>query len=213
MTRTIDFYYDILSPFAHVAMARLHELPAGTAIRPKPVLLGAILTHWGQRGPAEIEPKRLHTYRIASFLGERQGLKLKFPPRHPFNPLAALRVLAGADADVDMVRRAFNFVFVEGRAIDNEAELAAFAEALGVSSTLANDDEAKAKLRSFTDEALASGVFGVPTFAVPGKNGRELFWGVDSFDMLKAYLAEDAMFAREPYAHLAGVEVGVTRKA
>lgn len=212
MPRVIDFHYDIISPFAHIALARFGELPADVTVTPKPVLLGAILSHWGQLGPAEIEPKRLHTYRIATFLGQRHGLTLRFPPRHPFNPLGALRILAGANADLAMVRRAFDFVFREGRATDSEAELTAFADAVGASVSLAHDDAAKAALRANTDAAITRGVFGVPTFAVPITGGHELFWGVDAFDMLLAYLGNDRLFSAEPYANLDKVEVGVRRK-
>jgi 2-hydroxychromene-2-carboxylate isomerase len=212
MTRTIDFHYDIISPFAHVVLARLDELPADVVVKPKPVLLGAILSHWGQLGPAEIEPKRLHTYRMATFLGQRYGLALRFPPRHPFNPLAALRILAGANADLAVVRRAFDFVFRDGRAADNELELAAFADAVAAPVSLASDVAGKATLRANTDEAIARGVFGVPTFSVPTGTTHELFWGVDAFDMLLAYLRDDRLFSREPYAHLENVEVGVRRK-
>ena len=136
MARTVTFYYDILSPFAHIALARLRELPSDVVVTPKPVLLGAILTHWGQRGPAEIGPKRIHTYRQAVHLGSRYGVPLRFPPRHPFNPLAALRILAGADADLVMVGRAFDFVFGQGRAVDTAEDVIAFAQMLGVSAGL-----------------------------------------------------------------------------
>ncbi|PWW00366.1 2-hydroxychromene-2-carboxylate isomerase [Hoeflea marina] len=216
MGTEITFHYDILSPFAHVALARLDELPAGCVIVPRPVLLGALLSHWGQRGPAEIAPKRLHTYRIAAFLGERHGLAMRFPPRHPFNPLAGLRILAGANggagADLAMVRRAFDFVFRQGRAPDNALDLEAFAAAVGAPAELAGDDAAKAALRRSTEEAISLGVFGVPSFVVDTASGPELFWGVDAFDMLKAFLADREMFSREPFAHLGGIEVGVERK-
>ena len=212
MTRTIDFHFDILSPFAHVALARIGELPTDVTVVPKPVLLGAVLSHWGVRGPAEIDPKRLPTYRMSVFLAEKYGVAMRFPPRHPFNPLAALRILAGADADLDMTRRAFGFVFGDARAPDDEAGLAAFAEAVDAPVSLAADEGAKAKLRALTEEAIGRGVFGVPTFAAPTENGHELFWGVDAFDMLKAWLADGTMFSREPYAHLDGIEVGIRRK-
>lgn len=212
MTRAIDFHFDLISPFAHVALQRLGELPDDVTVVPKPVLLGAVLSHWGQLGPAEIDPKRLHTYRLSVFLAERHGVAMRFPPRHPFNPLAALRILAGADADLAMLRRAFDFIFGEGRALDNDDELAAFADAVGAPVALATDDAAKAKLRALTEEAIARGVFGVPTFAVPQESGHQLFWGVDAFDMLKAWLDDETLFRREPYAHLDHVEVGIRRK-
>lgn len=211
--REIDFYFDIISPFAHVAIARFPSLPTDVSIRPKPILLGPVLAHWGQRGPAEITPKRLHTYRLSCFLGEKHGLAMKFPPRHPFNPLAAQRMLAGADADLGMVRRAFDFVFAEGRAPDTPEELAAFSEALGVNVAMASEQPAKDRLRANTDEAIARGVFGVPTFAVTtAAGGEELFWGVDAFEMLLAWLNEDDLFERPPYAGLESIEAGIVRK-
>lgn len=216
--RTVDFCYDILSPFAHVALKRLDELPADVTIRPVPVLLGAILAHWGQRGPAEISAKRLHTYRLSVFLGQKYGLEIRFPPRHPFNPLKALRLLAGSGADLTTVQSAFDFVFQQGRAPDTEEELAAFAAAIGVPVSLAEDDAAKSALRANTDRAIAQGVFGVPSFVVPAASdhpaasGHEVFWGVDAFDMLLAWLDDPALFEREPFRHLDDVSIGIARK-
>jgi 2-hydroxychromene-2-carboxylate isomerase len=209
---TIDFVYDILSPFAHVALTRLNELPADRTIRPVPVLLGGILSHWGQRGPAEISAKRLHTYRLSVFLGRARGLDMRFPPRHPFNPLHALRLLAGSDAELATVQKAFDFVFRDGRAPDTEAELAAFAETIGVPLELARNEEAKAALRANTDRAIEHGVFGVPSFVVHEPGGCEVFWGVDAFDMLLGWLHDPRLFEREPFRHLEDVEIGIARK-
>lgn len=214
MTMRIDFYYDIVSPFAHVALARFGELPAGVEMRPVPILLGPVLAHWGQRGPAEIAPKRLHTYRLSCFVGERHGLAIRFPPRHPFNPLAAMRLLAASTDGLAAARAAFDFVFRDGRAPDNDEDIAAFAGAIGADVALASDQQAKDRLRANTDEAIARGVFGVPTFVAVNETGAdEPFWGVDSFDMLLAWLGEPRMFERVPYAGLETVETGIVRKA
>ncbi|WP_420407504.1 2-hydroxychromene-2-carboxylate isomerase [Hoeflea sp.] len=210
--RTIEFCYDILSPFAHIVLKRLDELPVNVTVKPVPVLLGAILAHWGQRGPAEISAKRLHTYRLSVFLGRTHGLDMRFPPRHPFNPLHALRLLAGSNADLAAVRKAFDFVFGEGKAPDTEADLAAFAETIGVPVELAADEQAKTALRTNTDRAIEHGVFGVPSFVAHGTGGYEVFWGVDAFDMLLAWLDDPEMFDREPFRHLEDVTIGIARK-
>ncbi|WP_394691202.1 2-hydroxychromene-2-carboxylate isomerase [Hoeflea sp.] len=210
--RTVEFCYDILSPFAHVALKRFVELPADVTIRPVPVLLGGILAHWGQRGPAEISAKRLHTYRLSVFLGQKYGLDLRFPPRHPFNPLKALRLLAGSDADLTRVQTAFDFVFEQGRAPDTGEELGAFAAEIGVPVSLAEDDAAKSALRGNTDRAIAQGVFGVPSFVAPTVSGHEMFWGVDAFDMLLAWLDDPSLFEHEPFRHLDDVSIGIARK-
>jgi len=210
--RTIEFHYDLISPFAHVVLGRLGELPADVTVRPVPVLLGAILNHWGQRGPAEISAKRLHTYRQSVFLGKQHGVDVRFPPRHPFNPLKALRLMSGAEADLATVRRAFDFVFAQGRAPDTDEELAALADCIGVPVELASDDAAKAALRANTDQAIARGVFGVPSFVCASGSGHEVFWGVDAFDMLLAWLDDETLFERDPYRHLDGVTIGIERK-
>lgn len=208
MTRMIDFCYDLNSPFAHIALHRLNELPDDVTVRPVPVLLGAILSHHGQKGPAEIPAKRLHTYRISLFTGEKYGLEMRFPPRHPFNPLAAQRLLAGSEADLATVKKAFSFVFEEGRTPDTPDELAAFAAVIGVDVSLAGEQTAKDALRANTERAITAGLFGVPSFIA----GGEVFWGVDSFDMLKAWLASNGtLFGREPYAGLEAVEVAAVR--
>ena len=171
-------------------------LPDDVTVRPVPTLLGAVLKHWGQRGPAEIVPKRTHTYRLAIHVAARHGVELRFPPRHPFNPLPTMRLLAGVDADVAKVRQAFEHVWDHGNAPDDEAGLRALAEAVNVDPSLALADASKSALRAATDDAIARGVFGVPTFAVPSGDGHELFWGVDAFPMLLDYLADPGLFER-----------------
>lgn len=98
--------------------------------------------------------------------------------------------------------------FDEGRAPDDDDELAAFAEAVGTAGL----DSAKAALKANTDRAIARGVFGVPSLVCETASGPLVFWGVDAFDMLLAWLGDDTLFEREPYRHLADVTVGIERK-
>jgi hypothetical protein len=67
-------------------------------------------------------------------------------------------------------------------------------------------------MRALTDEAISRGVFGVPAFVAKSPEGDELFWGVDAFDLLLAYLKDRNLFSRPPYDALAAIEVGVKRK-
>lgn len=207
---TVDWYFDLISPFAFLQLNAFGRLPKGLKIVPKPVLLGALLRHWGQLGPAEIGPKRLHTYRLAQFIASERGLNFTMPERHPFNPLKALRMLAALGPDLQTVRRAFDFVFVEGRAPDTDEAIEDFGRYLLVSGAaieLAGEQSAKDRLRQLTDEAIGRGVFGVPTFHVDG----ELFWGDDATGMLIAYLSDRTLFEQDKMARLATLPVGVQR--
>lgn len=211
MARTIDWYFDLNSPFAYLQLQALDRLPKDVAIVPKPVVLGAILKHWGQLGPAEIAPKRIHTYRLCQWLAAERGVPFRMPPRHPFNPIGGLRLMAALDADLATVRTAFAFIFAEGNAIDDEAGLGALAARLGVSGDVISLTQAPAvkdRLRAFTDEAIARNVFGVPTFHVDGEN----FWGDDATGMLAAYLADPALFKTGPMAAIDAVTVGAARR-
>lgn len=214
----VIWYFDLVSPFAHLALPAVEALAMRERFRPRrrpvlfrPVVFGALLGHWGQLGPAEVAPKRLHTYRLCRFMAERAGVALRFPPRHPFRSLDAQRLLAALDGRPDAVRAAFDFVWAEGRDPGDPAERDALCARLGVGDYEAFIEErgAKARLRTWTEAAAAAGVFGVPTLAVDG----ELFWGVDALPMAEAYLDDPGLFARAGMARLADLPVGVARKA
>lgn len=206
----LRWYFDLISPFSWIALPRVEALAARHAVVFQPVLLGGVLAHWGSIGPAELPPKRVHTYRLVQFQAERTGLRLRFPPRHPFNSLAPQRLLAGIGAPPAAVRAAFEFVWAEGRDPSEPSELEALGDRLGVgdAAAVANAPESKAALRSATDAAIAAGVFGVPTLQV----GADLFWGADAMDWAEACLADPGLLGRGEMARLATLPVGVERR-
>ena len=131
------------------------------------------------------------------------------PPRHPFNPLKALRLLAALGNPRDAVIRCAEFVFLEGR--DPENDFAGLCESLGVSDgeSLIDDPVVKQRLREQTDQALAQGVFGVPTLVCRG----ELFWGVDTLDWFNAFWRDPEMFRQGSMAQASGTAPGIKRRA
>ena len=81
-----DWYFDFVSPFAHLQSEQLASLAPRVAIRYRPVLFAGILSAHGQKGPAEIAAKRAFTYRFCVWQAQRQGITLKFPPERPIPP-------------------------------------------------------------------------------------------------------------------------------
>lgn len=210
MAEAIVWHFDVVSPFAYLALPGVEALARRHPVRFNPVVFGAVLAHWGGLGPAEIGPKRVHTYRLCQFLAGRAGLPMRFPPRHPFRSLAAQRLATALGADPAAVRAVFDFVRAEGRDPGEPAELAALCARLGVADhdSLVEARDAKAGLRAATDAAIAAGVFGVPTLQI----GAELFWGTDALPMAEAHLADPGLFARGEMARLAALPVGVERR-
>lgn len=109
------WYFDVVSPFAYLHFHTLQPLRGRLAIQPVSVLFAGLLKHWGTKGPAEVPPKRMHTYQYCVWAASRLGVPFRMPARHPFNPLAAQRLLIAVGATSESVGMAFTFVFGEGR--------------------------------------------------------------------------------------------------
>jgi 2-hydroxychromene-2-carboxylate isomerase len=189
----VVWVYDVISPFAYLALPRLGEFPETVELTAMPVLFAALLDHFGQRGPAEIPSKRRFTYRFALWRARRLQLPMQFPPAHPFNPLAALRLIIAAGSTLHAARTVLTAVFGAGRDVSDPSVVVQLAQELGVANpeqALA-DPAVKARLRQNTQWASERGVFGVPTLVI----GEELFWGHDAIDMALDYLKNPRDFS------------------
>ena len=208
--QSYDWYFDVISPFAYLQWKTRDRL-APHVLRPVPVVLGALLTHWEQKGPAEIPPKRFHTYRACQWRAAKLGIPFRFPPAHPFNPIAALRLIIALGATEAAVDAVFDAAFGTGQDISNPKVLDAIGRAHGLTDVAAaiSQPEVKLKLRSNTDAAIAQGVFGVPTTIV----GGEIFWGEDSTEMLAEYLANPAFFTTPEMQRLRTLPAAVQRSS
>ena len=196
----IVFHLDFVSPYAWLAFERLPDVLEGLShsVEYRPVLLGALLKQHGNPGPAGIAPKRDWTYRHAVWLGHSLGVPLAMPARHPFNPLALLRLALACSEDGSINRfvtgTVFRHVWQGGQDALDVERLTQLAAELEPQRKPGDEDGARAKalLRANTEAATARGVFGVPALEVDGK----VFWGYDSLPMLRAYLEGDAWFGQ-----------------
>jgi 2-hydroxychromene-2-carboxylate isomerase len=170
-----------------------------------------LLAAHAHKGPAEIPRKRAFTYRFALWEARRLSIPFKMPHEHPFNPLPLLRLALACDCAPDAVHAIFRFVWRDGRLPDlpiEWAELAADLRLPDADRRIA-DPDVKDALRRNTDEAIARGVFGVPTLMV----GEELFWGNDATRMCGDYLAQGGRWTDPEYERIAALPVGAERKA
>lgn len=206
-----DWYFDFISPFSYLACERLPMLASAIRIRYKPVLFAALLDANGQKGPAEIDAKRVFTYRFVVWQARQWDIPVRFPHEHPFNPLPLLRLAIACDCRPEAVQRIFRFVWRDGRLPDLPIEWAELAHDLGIEDASARiaDPEVKEQLRRNTDEALARGVFGVPTLAI----GETLFFGADAMAMARDYALAGCRFDDPEYDRVATLPQGVRRAA
>jgi len=198
--RTAIWYFDVISPFAYLQAMRFGELPDNVELVCKPTLFAGFLNHWGQLGPAEIPPKKIFTFRHALWRARKAGISYKTPPKHPFNPLRALRLAESGDGELSIVQSIYHSIWVDGNLPDDDAGFAAMGQAAGMADaeTRVSDPNVKARVLQNGADAIAAGAFGVPTFVIDG----EIFWGEDAFDMVLDYLANPGMFLTPEMAEL-----------
>lgn len=193
--KTITFYLDFISPYAWLAFHALPQALQGISHRVvyKPVLFAGLLKHHGQLGPAEIPAKRDWTYRQVMWLAHLQGCELKLPAAHPFNPLGLLRLALACDAEGEPSRytceQIFRHVWCSGQDAADPDRLAVLTGQLRPLRDPASA-EVRQGLKDHTAQAIAQGLFGVPSLVVDDR----LFWGQDALPMLRACLQGDDWF-------------------
>jgi 2-hydroxychromene-2-carboxylate isomerase len=176
----VRFYYDLASPYAYLASARVDEM-LGPDVHWKPILVGAVHKHyrrvsWGATpelraaGIAEIE-QRAADYGLPPIV---------WPEPYPANSLVAMRAAVYAQQrgrGREFAQTAFAMAFREGIDLTQPAAVTEAAKRAGLDPEdlprALDDPRLKSELRKRTEDAIESGVYGVPTFDA----GGFLWWG------------------------------------
>ncbi len=193
----LEFFFDYGSPYSYLADTQLAGLceRSGCELVYRPMLLGGVFKATGNRSPAQepVEAKR-------AYGGVEMGRWVAFydvpfqgNPHFPIDTLRIMRVAHAAQrADVFERYHAalYPAFWVDGRNLGDETVLSALLDAAGLGARAlleaAADPEVKASLRATTDEAVARGAFGAPTFFV----GDEMFFGADRLPFVERALAD-----------------------
>jgi 2-hydroxychromene-2-carboxylate isomerase len=193
MTKTVQFLFDFGSPASYLAYKRLPQLAAKTGARIDyaPMLLGGVFKATGNSSPATIPAKRQWTGVDFRRWADRHGTEFNFNPHFPINTLHLMRGAAGLIEDTRFLAYCdaiFDAMWRTPRNLGDLAELAPVIRRAGLEadefSALIDRDETKARLKATTEDAIARGVFGAPTFFV----GDDMFFGQDRMDFVEEAL-------------------------
>lgn len=195
MAKTVEFYFDFGSPYSYLAYKALPGIAAaqGAEILWRPMLLGGVFKATGNHSPVDIPAKSQWLHQDLQRWAKRYGAVFRNNPHFPVNTLVLMRGATGLQMrGTDFgkyVEAMFRAMWAEPRNLGDAAEIAAVLREAGFDAdaflALVNDAEVKETLKKNTEEAVARGVFGAPTFFV----GDEMFWGQDRLDFVAEALA------------------------
>ncbi len=194
-----QFLFDFGSPNAYLAHKVIPAIEKRTGARfdYKPVLLGGVFKATGNRSPAEAYasiPAKLayENLEMRRFIIRHDLVRFKFNPNFPVNTLGIMRgaVAAGRlDLFAPYVEAVFAAMWEHGAKMDDPKVIAEHLEAAGLPAeklmALTQDPTVKDELIANTNEAVAKGVFGSPSFLI----GQELFFGKDRLPDVEAAIA------------------------
>lgn len=215
---TLRYYLDFISPYAYLGWPQVRALAerCGVELRPVPVLFAAMLDAHGHKGPAEIEPKRIYTWKHVTRLAHDLGLPLRPPPAHPFNPLLALRVASLPQPEAQRLRVIdvlYALVWQTGEGVTDPAVVARALASAGLPGVAMVEEAgtiaAKERVRTQTEQAIERGVFGVPSMEV--ERTGEIFWGQDAMGHLERHLAGEDVVTPEWLEQWKGLPKGAVR--
>lgn len=195
MSKTVEFLFDVGSPYSYLAY---HQLPKIAAARQAgimwtPVLLGGIFQATGNRSPVEVPAKGKHLQVDLQRWAKLFGVHFAMNPHFPINTLGLMRAAVAMQmrSEQDFQRylaAIFAAMFDAPRNLNAADEIAVVLAQAGFDAAevmaLATSQDVKDRLKANTEQAVARGVFGAPTFFV----GNQMFWGQDRLDFVDSAL-------------------------
>ena len=195
MSKEVEFFFDVGSPASYLAWTQLDSIAQRTHAKIvwRPMLLGAVFQATGNTSPATVPAKGTYLLKDLKRFSRIYDVPFRF---NPFFPLNTMHLMRGATAYLgepefeNYLTAVFNALWAEKL---NMASPEVVAEVLSKAGIDASDFMArisesavKARLKATTEEAVARGVFGAPSFFVED----EMFFGQDRLDFVEAALTE-----------------------
>ncbi len=199
MSRTINFYHFLISPWAYLAIDRFNEICSKHDVKVlyKPIDVMGTFENMGGVPPMKRHPSRQRfrmdeMKRWSAYLNKPINLN---PAHFPVPTAVASQMVyasGGAEGDPNAGKLSdaiLKACWLEEKDVSDEATLVAIADALSLDGAAllkkAKDPAMEALFMATTEEAHNRDVFGSPTYELDG----ELFWGQDRLDFLERALA------------------------
>jgi 2-hydroxychromene-2-carboxylate isomerase len=186
MIKSIDFYFDFISPYSYLAHKKIEIIKKEKKINfiYKPIFLGGLHNLQKITAPAFIKPKLKHMISDCSLLAKKNKFTFLWNSKFPINSLNIMRgYFFINDTIKDLyLNIMFDAYWKENLDTSNQETLKILLKKCQIESCKffdgINDTKIKDKLKKVTQEAQAKEIFGAPTFIVNDK----IFWGQDRLE-------------------------------
>jgi len=193
--KTVEFYFDLGSPYSYLAYYRLLQMAEQQEIQIvyKPILLGGVFKATGNRSPIEIPVKGVYSILDMQRWAEYYQIPMQMNPHFPMNTLTLMRILTGVqllslEKFEQVLKLLFDAMFGTPQNLNEPTVLAEVLEPSGFSvediMSMVQSEVVKQKLITETEQAIQRGLFGAPTFFV----GDEMYWGQDRLHFVEQAL-------------------------
>ena len=184
MTKSIDFYFDFISPYSYIAHKQIIKLNKRNNFNYKPILLGGLHNLGGITAPAFNERKMKNMKNDCLLISEKNNIPFKWNEKFPINSLYLMRGFLFIDENKKekFIDCCFDAYWKDNIDISKEENLKKILYQCEIDQKKFNEGikeiKIKNKLKDLTSLAFNNDVFGAPTFVVNNK----LFWGQDRLD-------------------------------
>ena len=183
MNDHIDFYFDIISPYAYIAYKKILKIK-DINFKLKPILLGGLHNLAGITAPAFNKYKMKNMQNDCELVAKKNNISFKWNSKFPINSLNIMRgyLCVKDNKKEEYLNNFFEAYWKEDLDLSNEENIKILLKKLKIDDhdffNLIKNQDTKDKLKQFTQEAFEKEVFGAPTFIVNNK----IFWGQDRLE-------------------------------
>ncbi len=186
MTKSIDFYFDFISPYSYLAYKKIKSLNDlnGYKIIYKPILLGGLHNLGGITAPAFNVRKMKNMKNDCELIAKKNKIIFKWNDKFPINSLYLMRgyLVLSEKLKEKYFEVCFDNYWKENTDISSEENIHKILDLCSINKTdffkNINDKKIKDQLKELTNLAFQKDIFGAPTFVVNNK----IFWGQDRLE-------------------------------
>ena len=183
MSNHIDFYFDIISPYAYIAYKKILKRK-NILLNYKPIFLGGLHNLAGIEAPAFNKYKMNNMKNDCDLVAIKNNIEFKWNSKFPINSLNLMRgyICVNEDKRDQYLNCFFDAYWKDNQDLSNSKNIDNLLNNLKIDShkfyQFIKEQTIKDKLIKLTTEAFQKKVFGAPTFIVNNK----IFWGQDRLE-------------------------------